>query len=139
MAHPFVSFASDSGVLSFGDGVPHPRGYGNNARVLGTYVRERGVLSLEQAIRKMTGLPAEHFRIANRGLVRPGTAADLVIFDPARVGDAATYEQPHQYATGFAFVIVNGKIVVEDGRQTSERPGQVIAKSLLQRGQGMKP
>ena len=93
MRHPQVAIASDSGVLAFGDGVPHPRGYGNNARVLGEYVRARQVISLEEAIRKMTSLPAGHFKFANRGTRPTGYAADLVVFDPKTVADAATFER----------------------------------------------
>ena len=85
MRHPQVAIASDSGVLTFGDGVPHPRGYGNNARVLGEYVRARHVITLEEAVRKMTSLPAAHFRVAGRGLIKEGYAADLVVFDAATV------------------------------------------------------
>jgi N-acyl-D-amino-acid deacylase len=133
MRHPQVAVASDSSVLAFGEGVPHPRGYGDNARVLGTYVRGRHVLRLEDAVRKMTSLPAAHFHFANRGLIRAGYAADLVVFDPARVGDPATYEKPHAYADGIPFVIVNGTVVVRNGVQTAARPGQVIAHSLLER------
>jgi N-acyl-D-amino-acid deacylase len=131
MRHPQVAIASDSSVLAPGDGIPHPRGYGDNARVLGTYVRERHVISLEDAIRKMTSLPAQHFGLANRGLVRVGYAADLVVFDPGRVADTATYEAPHAYADGIPFVIVNGVVVVRNGAQTSARPGQVLAHSIL--------
>ena len=95
MRHPYVGFASDSGVLTPGRGVPHPRGYGNNARVLGEYVRKRHVLPLEEAVRKMTSLPARHFRLDRRGLIKEGFAADVVIFDAATIRDAATFEQPH--------------------------------------------
>ena len=133
MRHPQVSVASDSGVLSLGEGVPHPRGYGDNARVLGSYVRARQVLSLEDAIRKMTSLPAGHFRLANRGLVRPGYAADLVIFDPSTVADTSTFEKPHAYAAGIPYVLVNGVIVVKNGTQTKARPGQAIANSVLEK------
>jgi N-acyl-D-amino-acid deacylase len=133
MRHPQVSVASDSSVLSFGDGVPHPRGYGDNARVLGTYVRTRHVISLEEAVRKMTSLPAAHFRFANRGIVKAGYAADLVVFDPKTVADVATFEAPHAYATGIPYVVVNGVIVVKNGTQTDARPGQVIANSLLEK------
>jgi N-acyl-D-amino-acid deacylase len=126
LRHPMVSIASDSGLNTFGEGVPHPRGYGNAVRLLGRYVRERKVISLEEAIRKMTSLPADHFGFADRGRVLPGRAADIVIFDPATVGDRATYEQPHQYPTGVAYVLVNGAAVVEKGVQTDARPGQVI-------------
>ena len=133
MRHPEVAIASDSSVLAAGDGVPHPRGYGDNARVLGTYVRARHVLSLEEAIRKMTSLPARHFHFENRGLVHTGYAADLVVFDPDRIADTATYQAPHAYADGIPFVLVNGVVVVKDGVQTAARPGQVLANSILQR------
>ncbi|MGH9374226.1 MAG: N-acyl-D-amino-acid deacylase family protein, partial [Vicinamibacterales bacterium] len=104
MRHPFVGFASDSGVLTAGQGVPHPRGYGNNARILGEYVRRRQVLRVEEAVRKMTSLPAGHFRLEGRGLLREGYAADVVIFDPAAVRDRATFEKPHVYADGIPYV-----------------------------------
>lgn len=133
MRHPQVSIASDSGVLAFGDGVPHPRGYGDNARVLGAYVRSRNVIPLEEAIRKMTSLPAGHFKFANRGVVKTGYAADLVVFDPKTVADAATFDAPHSYATGIPYVLVNGVIVVKNGAQTDARPGQVIANSVLEK------
>ncbi len=127
MRHPQVSVASDSSVLALGDGVPHPRGYGNNVRVLGEYVRKRRLIALEEAIRKMTSLPAQHFRFANRGLIREGYAADLVVFDPATVADQATFERPHAYATGVPFVLVNGEFVVRDAEITRARPGQVLS------------
>ncbi len=133
MRHPQVAIASDSGVLAFGEGVPHPRGYGNNARVLGMYVRTRHALGLEDAIRKMTWLPAEHFRLPNRGQIKVGYAADVVVLDPATVAETATFEAPHAYATGISYVLVNGDVVVDGGRQTAARPGQVIAKSLMER------
>jgi N-acyl-D-amino-acid deacylase len=134
MRHPQVAVASDAGVIAWGDGVPHPRGYGNNARVLGTYVAARHLLPLEEAIRKMTSLPATHFHIPGRGTIRPGYAADVVIFDPATVADTATYAAPHAYARGIAYVFVNGVAVVKEGAQTDARPGQVIANSLLRAG-----
>jgi N-acyl-D-amino-acid deacylase len=133
MRHPQVAVASDSGVLSFGDEVPHPRGYGNNARVLGEYVRNRHVLTLEEAVRKMTSLPAEHFRLENRGLIKVGYAADLVIFDPARVADTATFEKPHAYAAGIPYVLVNGVPVIDGSEQSAARPGQVLSRSLMER------
>jgi N-acyl-D-amino-acid deacylase len=133
MRHPQVSIASDASVITWGDGVPHPRGYGNNARVLGTYVRVRHVLSLEEAIRKMTSLPATHFKLGDRGTIRVGFAADLVVFDPDAVADPATYDAPHAYATGVPYVFVNGVAVVKSGTQTDARPGQVIAGSLLEK------
>jgi N-acyl-D-amino-acid deacylase len=126
MRHPEVAIASDSSVLTPGDGVPHPRGYGNNVRVLGRYVRERKLVKLEEAIRKMTALPALHFRLGRRGVIREGFAADLVLFDPARVGETATFEQPHAYAAGVPHVVVNGVAVVKNGEHTGARPGQIL-------------
>ncbi|HEX2225438.1 MAG TPA: D-aminoacylase [Thermoanaerobaculia bacterium] len=126
MRHPAVSVASDSLVLVPGEGSPHPRGYGNNARVLGRYVREKKVVSLEEAIRKMTSLPARHFRLEGRGSIQEGQAADLALFDPAKVRDAATFEKPHAYAEGFPYVVVNGVLVIDGGKPTGARPGQVL-------------
>jgi N-acyl-D-amino-acid deacylase len=128
MRDPFVSFASDAGVIEPGRGMPHPRGYGNTARVLGTYVRERGVLTLEEAVRRMTTLPARHFGLNDRGEIRVGAPADLVVFDPARVADRASYSQPHASPDGFALVVVNGVVVVRDGEHTEARPGEVIRR-----------
>lgn len=126
MREPFTMIASDSGVRQFGSGVPHPRGYGNNARVLGRYVRELKLISLEDAIRKMTSLPAQTFNLRDRGLIREGFAADLVIFDETKVTDKATFDQPHQYAEGFSTVIVNGRVVFGDGKMTGEMPGAAL-------------
>lgn len=131
MRDPDVMVASDSGVLSPGEGTPHPRGYGNTARVLGRYVRDLGVIPLEEAVRKMTSLPARHFGFARRGEVRAGWAADLVVFDPAGVSDRATFENPHQYATGFDHVLVNGVFVVRDGKPTGARPGQALSRGVV--------
>ena len=128
LRHPQVSIASDSSLNVMGEGVPHPRGYGNNARALARYVRERHVISLVDAIRKMTSLPADHFGFRDRGRLAVGQAADVVIFDEARVVDRATFEQPHQYAAGIPVVLVNGVPVVRDGAQTSARPGRVLRK-----------
>ena len=119
-------FASDSGVLVEGEGSPHPRGYGNAVRVLGEYVRERKVISLEEAVRKMTSLPAQHFQFARRGRLEAGHAADVVIFDPSTVRDAATFERPHAFAAGVPFVVVNGVAVVRDGQHTGAKPGRVL-------------
>ena len=126
MRHPFTAVACDSAIREFGKGVPHPRGYGNNARVLGRYVRELSVLRLEDAVRKMTSLPANAFHIEGRGLLKPGNWADVVVFDPATVKDNATYEDPHHYATGFAYVLVNGTVVVENDKHTGARPGMAL-------------
>lgn len=120
--------ASDSGVRRFGEGVPHPRGYGNNARVLGRYVRELRIITLEDAVRKMTSLPAQTFGLRSRGLVREGFAADLVVFDEHTVGDRATFEQPHQYAEGISFVLVNGEPVLSNGAMTAARPGAALRR-----------
>ena len=130
MRHPLVALASDSGVLQAGEGVPHPRGYGNTVRVLGEYVRARRLLPLEQAVRKMTSLPAEHFGFENRGLLRPGYFADIVVFDPAIVGDTATFARPHAYAAGVPYVLVNGTVVVRNGAHTGARAGQVLRKEI---------
>lgn len=126
MRHPNTMIAADSGIRIFKSGVPHPRGYGDNARVLGRYVREEKVLRLEDAIRKMTSLPARTFRLENRGEILEGNWADLVVFDPATVIDNATYKDPHHYATGFKYVLVNGTVVVENDKHTGAKPGMVL-------------
>jgi len=126
MRQPFTMIASDSGVRTFGAGVPHPRGYGNNARVLGHYVRELKIISLEDAIRKMTSLPAQTFGLRDRGQIREGFAADIVIFDETKVGDRASFEQPHQYPDGFSSVIVNGGVVFDGSKMTGTMAGQPL-------------
>ena len=123
---PLVGIASDSGVRDFGVGQPHPRGYGTNARVLGHYVRDRKVIPLEDAVRKMTSLPATAFRFTERGLLRPGYVADVTIFDDQTVTDKATFERPHQYAEGIVHVIVNGYPVLRDGKMTGLLPGKPV-------------
>lgn len=126
LRYPNTMVASDAGVAKFGSGMPHPRAYGTNARVLGRYVRERHIIPLEEAIRRMTSLPAQRFHLADRGLLRPGYAADMVIFDEKTVSDQATYEKPHAYTTGISYVLVNGTPVVEHGKHTGQRPGQLL-------------
>jgi N-acyl-D-amino-acid deacylase len=126
MQYPYNMFASDAGIARFGSGVPHPRTYGTNSRVLGTYVRELKILSWEEAIRRMTSLPAQKFNLRDRGLVREGMAADIVVFDPDKVGDRSTFSEPHQYAAGFEFVIVNGKVTGQQGKHTGERNGHFL-------------
>ncbi len=126
MRQPFTMIAADSSVRKFGEGVPHPRGYGNNARVLGKYVREMKIITLEDAIRKMTSLPAQTFGLRDRGLIREGFAADLVIFDENTVADKATFENPHQYATGFSAIIVNGEVVFDGQKMTGKMSGQPL-------------
>lgn len=126
LRHPATMVASDGDVIVFGRAQPHPRSYGTFARVLSVYVRERGVITLEEAVRKMTAFPAQRVGLHDRGVIRPGLAADIAVFDPARVRDTATFEQPHQYAEGFSLVIVNGEVVVEGSRVTDARPGRVL-------------
>ena len=123
---PLTMIGSDGEVTVFGQGAPHPRSYGTFARVLGVYVREKQALKLEEAIRKMSALPAQRLGLYNRGLLRPQMKADIVIFDPEQVRDRATFENPHQYAEGFKHVIVNGVVILEEGKMTGERPGQVL-------------
>jgi N-acyl-D-amino-acid deacylase len=124
--HPAAMIASDGGPVVFGRGVPHPRNYGTFPRVLGRYVRELNLLPLEEAVRKMTWFPARRIGLADRGAIRVGMKADLVVFDPATVRDTATFERPHQYAEGFSTVIVNGQVVYEGGKMTGRRPGRVL-------------
>ena len=128
MRHPMVSVASDAGISDAGDAATHPRGYGNTARVLGEYVRERKILSLEEAVRKMTSLPAEFFKFEDRGVIREGAIADLVLFNPATVKDEATYAAPQAFPTGIPHVLVNGVFVVRDGKTTGARPGQILLR-----------
>jgi N-acyl-D-amino-acid deacylase len=123
---PLTMIASDGGVEIPKRGVPHPRSYGTFARVLGVYVREKRVLSLEDAVRKMTSLPAMRLGLQDRGLLRPGMKADIAIFDATRIRDRATFADPHQYAEGVSYVIVNGTVVLDDGKMTDSRPGQVL-------------
>jgi N-acyl-D-amino-acid deacylase len=126
LRHPNTMVASDSGLRDFGKDVPHPRGYGNNARVLGRYVRELKVLTLEDAIRKMTSLPARTFRFDHRGELREGYWADITVFNPEKIGDPATFREPHQYAVGLPWVLVNGVPVIANGERTAEKPGQAL-------------
>jgi N-acyl-D-amino-acid deacylase len=127
IAHP-AHLASTDAVLV--GGRPHPRAYGTYPRYLGRYVRELGLLSLEECIRRMTGAAAECLRLKDRGLVRPGLAADLVLFDAARVLDRATFEEPRQAPEGIELVVVNGEIVVESGRHSGATPGVALRACL---------
>jgi N-acyl-D-amino-acid deacylase len=126
MQYPFGMFASDAGIARFGEGSPHPRTYGTNARVLGHYVRTLKILRLEEAIRRMTSLPAQKFQLRDRGLIREGMAADIVVFDERTVMDQSTFTRPHAYSTGFAFVIVNGAITLQHGKHTGARNGAIL-------------
>jgi N-acyl-D-amino-acid deacylase len=125
MRYPFNMIGADAGV-SNGKGMPHPRTYGTNARVLGKYVREEKILTLEEAVRRMTSLPAQKFQLKDRGLLREGMAADIVIFDESQVQDKSTFVQPHQYSEGFQYVFVNGKPVVEKSVHTGMRSGSTL-------------
>ena len=126
MKYPFNMVASDASIRIFGEGVPHPRGYGSNGKVLAEYVRNKKIITLEEAIRRMTSLPAQKFRLKDRGLLVPGYAADVVIFDPEEVQDQSTYTKPHAYTKGFETVIVNGSVVVENGVHNGTRSGVTI-------------
>jgi len=127
MRVPWVSIASDGSAVNLKEpGKPHPRSYGTNVRVLGKYVRDEKVLTLEDAVRKMTSLPAQILRLKDRGLLKEGYWADVAIFDAATVSDPATYENPQQYAKGVPFVLVNGALVIDNGNHTGAHPGKVI-------------
>ena len=126
LRYPFTMIGSDGEIPLFGQAAPHPRSYGTFARVLAVYVREKHDLTLEDAVRKMSGYPAQRLKIWDRGLLRPGMKADVVVFDAAKVKDMATYEKPHQYSVGFRGVIVNGKVALRDDVVTTERPGRVL-------------
>jgi len=126
--YPNAAVASDGAIIAFGRGQPHPRSYGTNAKVLADFVRERGVLTLEDAVRRMTSLPARTFSFHDRGIVRPGFVADLVLFDPEHVNDIATFADPHQFSEGFDVVIVNGVVAVSDGELSDERAGEYVRR-----------
>jgi N-acyl-D-amino-acid deacylase len=130
IALPWVSFGSDAASEApegaFLLAQPHPRTYGNVARLLGKYVRDEKVVSLPEAIRKLSGLPAENLGLKERGLLQAGYFADVVVFDPAKIQDHATYAQPHQYSTGVQHVLVNGQAVLTDGEHTGAKPGRAV-------------
>ena len=137
IALPWVSFGSDASSMApegvFVKTSTHPRAYGNFARLLGKYVRDEHVIPLEEAIRKLTSLPAATLRVKERGRIESGFFADVVVFDPKTIADRSTYEKPHQYAVGMRHVWVNGKQVLKDGEHTGQKPGRVV------RGPGYKP
>ena len=126
MQYPFNMFASDASIRVLNAGMPHPRGYGTNARVLAKYVREEKVISLEEAIRRMTSLPAQKFQLNNRGLLKEGYAADIVVFDENEVKDVPTFEKPHAYSKGFHYVVVNGVLTVDKEKHLGVRAGQAL-------------
>jgi N-acyl-D-amino-acid deacylase len=133
---PWMSFGSDAASLApegvFLNSNPHPRAYGNFSRLLGKYVRKENLISLEEAIRKLTSLPASNLRLKKRGVLKPGYFADVVVFDPQKIQDQATFDNPHQYSKGMIHVLVNGQQVLKNGIHTGAKPGRVI------RGPGWK-
>ncbi len=126
LVHPATMIGSDGEIPIFGKNAPHPRSYGTFARVLGVYVRDKKLLSLETAVQKMSAMPAQRLGLSDRGVLRTGMKADIAIFDPDRIRDMATFEKPHAYAEGVTHVIINGKVAFENGAMTAERPGQVL-------------
>jgi N-acyl-D-aspartate/D-glutamate deacylase len=130
MVQPWCSFGSDGSALATEGptrrGHPHPRSFGTFPRVLGVYVRQRGLLRLEEAVRKMTSQNAAKLGLSDRGLLRPGNVADITLFDPERVLDRATYTDPFQYGEGIEYVIVNGQLVLDQGKHTGARPGRAL-------------
>jgi N-acyl-D-amino-acid deacylase len=131
--YPFNMAGADAGVPVPGRGMPHPRAYGTNARILGKYVRDEKIISLEEAVRRMTSLAAQKFRLKDRGFLKEGMAADIVVFDENEVKDNATFEKPHQFSAGFKYILVNGTLVLENEKHTGERSGKVLY------GQGYMP
>jgi N-acyl-D-amino-acid deacylase len=128
MSHPQAMIASDGRLTRPGDGVPHPRAYGTFPRVLGEYARDQKLFSLETAVHKMTGMPAARLGVSDRGTLKAGGFADIVVFDAATVRDRATFASPHQYPEGILYVVVNGAVTVENGLMTLNRAGRVLRK-----------
>ena len=130
MAKPWISFGSDEASQApegaFLKANPHPRAYGNFARVLGKYVREEKVISLGEAVRRLSALPATNLGLDHRGFIKADMFADVVVFDPATIADRATFDKPHQYAVGMKQVFVNGKQVLKDGEHTGAKPGRAL-------------
>lgn len=129
LRHPTTMIGSDGEVQVFGRGNPHPRSYGTFVRVLARYVRELKVLSLEEAVRKMSAFPAQRVGLSDRGVLREGMKADIVVFNPETVRDLATFERPHQYPEGVMHVVINGQVVFESGRMTAARPGRILSST----------
>ena len=128
LKQPWIKIGTDAGGQDpdSARGMTHPRAYGTFPRILGKYVREERLIPLEDAVRKMTGATAERLLIGDRGLLRPGMYADVVVFDPATIGERTTYERPHQLSTGVRTVFVNGTEVIRDGRHTGAKPGRIV-------------
>jgi N-acyl-D-aspartate/D-glutamate deacylase len=135
LSHPLGAICSDAGARRstgpLSEGSPHPRAYGSYPRILGKYVREEPSMSLQEAVRKMSGLPAEILHLTDRGTLAVGKAADLAVFDPATVADTATFEAPHAYPVGMPHVIVGGELAVRDGAITGALPGKVLSPGRL--------
>jgi N-acyl-D-amino-acid deacylase len=129
MREPYTMTSSDGGLVAMGEGKPHPRNYGSFARKLSRYVRERGTVTLEHAVRSMTSLPAAVFGMQGRGTIREGAAADVLVFDPARVAERSTYTDPHRLAEGMDYVLVNGELVIDNGTFTAALPGRLLRKN----------
>ena len=132
---PYVSICSDASSIPaeppFTDGGTHPRAYGSFARLLGKYSRDEKLMPLEEAVRRMTSLPASNLKIKKRGSLQVGNYADLAIFNPLTIQDHATFENPHQYATGMMYVLVNGVLVLKEGEHTGNRPGRLVTNRIL--------
>jgi N-acyl-D-amino-acid deacylase len=130
LTKPWISFGSDEASQApegvFLKSNPHPRAYGNFARVLGKYVRDEKVIPMKEAIRRLSGLPATNLGLDHRGFLKEGMFADVVVFDPATIADRATYDKPHQYAVGVKDVFVNGAQVLKDGEHTGAKPGRAL-------------
>lgn len=126
MKHPRVMHASDGSAVTLGRAKPHPRNYGTFPRVLARYVREKKMISLPEAVRKMTSLPASRLKLKGRGVLKKGMAADIVVFNPKSVADKATWQKPHQYPEGIPYVLVNGQLVIDDNKRTEAFPGKVL-------------
>jgi N-acyl-D-aspartate/D-glutamate deacylase len=136
MIQPWVAHSTDGALTALGQGFPHPRSYGSYPRLIEYYVRELRLLTLEEAIRKSTSLPARILGLRDRGTLREGAWADVIVFDPAKVHNASTYADPHHYAEGFDTVMVNGTVVLENGKTTGATPGRVLRNRLPDLGPG---
>ena len=128
MRQPWVMTCSDGGLVPLGSGVPHPRNYGTYPRKLRKYVLDEGVVGLSDAVRSMTYTPATLYRVVDRGIIRMGAMADLAVIDPSLVREIATFTDPHQLSEGIVHLLVNGQLVIDDGRFTGALPGQVLSQ-----------
>lgn len=126
MRNPYVMVASDGDIREYGSGAPHPRNYGSFPRVLSYYVKDQYILTMEEAIKKMTSMPVKKLGIKDRGVIKPGNWADIVIFNENEIKDTATFFNPHQYPLGIKYVIVNGTLTAKDGKHTGKTAGKVL-------------